>query len=84
MHAYDPQGTLASYSLETDDVPFDIDLDIGRIFVNESLDREVSLQPYIQPTASHLNFHQIQIEDEYVLVATVTDTEGLSVRKFAT
>ena len=42
LHAYDPQGTLVDYSLDTDG-PFDIDPDLGRIFVNDTLDREVSL-----------------------------------------
>ena len=42
LHAYDPQGTIVEYSLDTDG-PFDIDPDLGRIFVNDTLDREVSL-----------------------------------------
>ena len=42
LHAYDPQGTIVEYSLDTDG-PFDIDSDLGRIFVNDTLDREVSL-----------------------------------------
>ena len=83
MHAYDPQGTLVNYTLDTDD-PFDIDPELGRIFVSNSLDREVShksnssihgLDAYI--------FYLVQMLDAYMLVATVTDTEGLSVSKSA-
>ena len=46
LHAYDPQETLVDYSLDTDG-PFDIDPDLGRIFVNDTLDREVSLWPQL-------------------------------------
>lgn len=43
LHAYDPQGTLVNYSLDATNGPFDIDPELGRIFVNGSLDREVCL-----------------------------------------
>lgn len=53
LHAYDPQGMFVSYSLQTDG-PFNIDPDLGRIFVNGSLDREVSSQSVKQFNSIHV------------------------------
>ena len=42
LHAYDPEGTVINYSLNTSQVPFGIISDTGRVYVNGALDREVS------------------------------------------